>query len=93
MLPGKFGDLMTNLDTFRAFYKGKRVLLTGHTGFKGSWLAIWLYELGAEVIGVSLEPYTERIILYCRGWKADSGFKGRYSGWRKNEADFSAIPA
>ena len=60
MLPGKFGDLMTNLDTFRAFYKGKRVLLTGHTGFKGSWLAIWLYELGAEVIGVSLEPYTER---------------------------------
>ena len=51
---------MTNLDTFRAFYKGKRVLLTGHTGFKGSWLAIWLYELGAEVIGVSLEPYTER---------------------------------
>lgn len=60
MLPGKFGDLMTNLDTFREFYKGKRVLLTGHTGFKGSWLAIWLYELGAEVIGVSLEPYTER---------------------------------
>ena len=60
MVPGKFGDLMTNLDTFRAFYKGKRVLLTGHTGFKGSWLAIWLYELGAEVIGVSLEPYTER---------------------------------
>lgn len=85
---------MTNLDTFRAFYKGKRVLLTGHTGFKGSWLAIWLYELGAEVIGVSLEPYTERDNFVLSGdWKADSGFKGRYSGWRKNEADFSAIPA
>ncbi len=40
------------------FYKGKRVLVTGHTGFKGSWLSIWLHELGAEVIGVALEPCT-----------------------------------
>ena len=37
-------------------YKGKKVLLTGHTGFKGSWLAIWLKKLGAEVIGYSLDP-------------------------------------
>lgn len=37
-------------------YKGKRVLVTGHTGFKGSWLSIWLNELGAEVIGYSLDP-------------------------------------
>lgn len=35
---------------------GKRVLITGHTGFKGSWLAIWLKELGAKVLGYSLEP-------------------------------------
>lgn len=41
-------------------YKGKRVLVTGHTGFKGSWLSIWLTELGAEVIGYALDPYTER---------------------------------
>lgn len=40
-------------------YHGKRVLLTGHTGFKGSWLAIWLHELGAEVIGYALEPPTQ----------------------------------
>ena len=40
------------------FYAGKRVLITGHTGFKGSWLSIWLHELGAEVIGVALEPET-----------------------------------
>lgn len=39
-------------------YKRKKVLLTGHTGFKGSWLALWLTELGAEICGYSLEPDT-----------------------------------
>lgn len=39
-----------------AFWAGKRVLLTGHTGFKGSWAAIWLRRLGAEVTGVALPP-------------------------------------
>ena len=48
------------IDIFNEFYKGKRVLVTGHTGFKGSWLSIWLYELGAEVVGVGLEPYSEK---------------------------------
>ena len=45
---------------FAEFYRGKRVLITGHTGFKGSWLSIWLHELGAEVIGVALEPSTPK---------------------------------
>ncbi|MDR3118495.1 MAG: CDP-glucose 4,6-dehydratase [Mediterranea sp.] len=45
-------------DTYRNFYSGKRVLITGHTGFKGSWLSIWLHKLGAEVIGVALDPST-----------------------------------
>lgn len=49
---------MTN--NFNAFYKDKKVLVTGHTGFKGSWLSIWLHELGAEVIGVALDPYSEK---------------------------------
>lgn len=41
-----------------AFWHGKRVLLTGHTGFKGSWLALWLQSLGAEVTGFALAPST-----------------------------------
>lgn len=41
-----------------AFWRGKRVLLTGHTGFKGGWLALWLSRLGAHVTGVSLAPAT-----------------------------------
>lgn len=40
----------------REFWYGKRVVLTGHTGFKGSWLAVWLQQLGAEVTGISLAP-------------------------------------
>lgn len=42
-----------------SFYKNKKVLITGHTGFKGSWLTLWLNNLGAEVIGYSLPPNTE----------------------------------
>ena len=41
------------------FWRGKRVLLTGHTGFKGSWLALWLQRLGAQVSGLALPPATE----------------------------------
>lgn len=43
-----------------AFWKNKKVLITGHTGFKGSWLAIWLEILGADVYGYALKPYTKR---------------------------------
>jgi len=39
-------------------YEGKKIFLTGHTGFKGSWLALWLKSLGAEVLGYALEPNT-----------------------------------
>ena len=42
----------------RQFWAGRRVLLTGHTGFKGSWLALWLSQLGAQVHGVALAPDT-----------------------------------
>ena len=43
----------------KGFWKGKRVLVTGHTGFKGSWLCLWLQSLGAEVVGYALNPPTD----------------------------------
>ncbi|MCR5261533.1 MAG: CDP-glucose 4,6-dehydratase [Candidatus Gastranaerophilales bacterium] len=43
----------------RNFYNGKKVFVTGHTGFKGGWLTLWLKSMGAEVLGYSLEPNTE----------------------------------
>jgi CDP-glucose 4,6-dehydratase len=42
-----------------AFWKGKRVLMTGHTGFKGSWLSLWLQSMGAQVVGYALAPPTD----------------------------------
>ena len=43
----------------RSFWKGRRVFITGHTGFKGSWLSLWLDALGADVTGYALEPPTQ----------------------------------
>lgn len=64
-----------DIDIFDNFYRGKRVLVTGHTGFKGSWLSVWLHELGAEVIGVGLDPATDRdnfvLTGICEKIKAD----------------------
>jgi len=42
----------------RSFWKGRRVFLTGHTGFKGSWMSLWLSALGANVVGFALDPPT-----------------------------------
>lgn len=44
---------------FKNLYKNKKVLITGHTGFKGSWLTLWLTRLGAKVIGISIDVPTE----------------------------------
>lgn len=45
-------------DLFGGVYYNRKVLITGHTGFKGSWLALWLSEMGADVVGYALEPPT-----------------------------------
>jgi CDP-glucose 4,6-dehydratase len=50
-------DQMVNVaHPFAAAFKGKRVLVTGDTGFKGSWLCLWLHQLGAQVVGYALPP-------------------------------------
>ncbi len=55
---------------FANAYAGKRVLVTGHTGFKGSWLCQWLSELGAEVTGFALPPNTEPALYHQLGLSA-----------------------
>jgi CDP-glucose 4,6-dehydratase len=50
-----------------AFWKGRRVLLTGHTGFKGSWLCIWLKMMGARVTGYALQPPTDPSLFELAG--------------------------
>ena len=50
---------MTGASIDPSFWSGKRVFLTGHTGFKGSWLSLWLSSMGAQVTGYALAPNTE----------------------------------
>ena len=49
------------------FYKNKRVLVTGATGFKGSWLSLWLKILGAEVCGIGYNPNKNKNLFYRKG--------------------------
>lgn len=49
------------------FWRGKRVLLTGHTGFKGSWLSLWLQQMGADVTGYALQPPTNPSLFEVAG--------------------------
>lgn len=53
-----------------SFWKNKRVFITGHTGFTGSWLCLWLRELGAEITGYALEPPTEPSLFELCGLRA-----------------------
>ena len=52
---------------FNNFYRNKRIFITGHTGFKGAWLTLWLKRLGAEIFGYSLA----RIEEIANGTEAD----------------------
>ena len=73
---------------YENLYKGKTVLVMGHTGFKGSWLAIWLTMLGAKVVGYSLDPYSDKG-NYCA-----SHLKDRlYADLRGDTRDLDALDA
>ena len=63
---GKFGKLSSK-SMFKGIYKDRTVLVTGHTGFIGSWLVLWLQSLGAKVIGYSLEPPTKPSLFETLG--------------------------
>ena len=57
---------MENLKNLSKFWKGKRVFITGHTGFKGSWLSILLNMLGANIYGYSLKPEKNSLFLKAK---------------------------
>lgn len=76
---------MESLGVTKEFWRGKRVLVTGHTGFKGSWLCLWLLELGARVTGYALPPYTERDnYVLC-------GLKERLTDIRGDVSDYALL--
>jgi CDP-glucose 4,6-dehydratase len=64
---------MTKADTTAEFWRGRRVLLTGHTGFKGAWMSLWLDRLGAEVTGYALSPAGEPNLWSIVGSTAHAG--------------------
>lgn len=70
--------MVNKIQTLQDFYRGKRVLVTGHTGFKGSWLSLWLHRMGAQVVGLSLNPHTERdnYVLSGIGQKIEADLRG-----------------
>lgn len=77
------------------FWRGKRVLLTGHTGFKGSWLALWLLEMGAELFGLALEPdqggATNQPLFISLGLADRLGERNRIGDIRKHETVIAAV--
>ena len=82
---------MSELESIlKAAYKGKTVLVTGHTGFKGSWMSIWLHAMGAKVIGVALDPTTDRdnFVLSGIGKKIEADIRADIRDRKKMEDIF-----
>ena len=75
----------------RTFWAGRRVLLTGHTGFKGSWLTLWLRRLGAEVHGFALPPDTKPALFDLA--RVGSGVHSTYGDLRELNSVRAAVAA
>lgn len=75
-----------------AFWAGRRVVLTGHTGFKGSWLSLWLLQLGARVTGVALDPDTSPNLFDALDLAA-AGLPGELHDHRADIRDAEALAA
>lgn len=74
-----------------AFWRDKRVLLTGHTGFKGAWLALWLRRLGARVTGIALPPSTQPSLFALA--RVDHGIYSQFCDVRNAQALAEAVRA
>lgn len=76
----------------RTFWQKRRVLLTGHTGFKGSWLSLWLQSIGVELLGYALPPPTNpslfEVARVAEGMTSVIGDVTDYEHLRKVIADF-----
>ncbi len=73
-----------------SFWRGRRVLVTGHTGFKGAWLSLWLQRLGAEVWGLALMPEDEERSLF-RLARVGDGMTSRFVNLRNREGVARAV--
>lgn len=73
--------------SFADVYRGRRVLITGHTGFKGSWLSTWLLQLGAEVIGLSKDVPTQPAMF------EELGLTRRITHHQADVRDLAAVKA
>jgi CDP-glucose 4,6-dehydratase len=82
---GSLEDLEMNV----AFWRGKRVFLTGHTGFKGSWLSLWLQHMGAETIGFALESPSDPSLFEVA--KVAEGMTSLHGDIRRLDALSAAI--
>ena len=80
-----------NLGLNRGFWRGRRVLVTGHTGFKGGWLSLWLQAMGAKVSGFALPPHPAPSFFETCG--VANGMSSRFADLRDAEAVIAAAAA
>jgi CDP-glucose 4,6-dehydratase len=83
------GRCNLELPVKRSFWKDKQVLVTGHSGFKGGWLSLWLQRLGAEVSGLSLSPVTEPSLF--EGARVEEGMRSVIGDIRDPEVVESVV--